>query len=93
MTNTTNDVLELLADLYEHFDNTADIDSDGSPNESLRFCHELEMARKAIVRMTRTALDAAHFMDGLAADELDGAGHVTYESTRASLRRQFKEPQ
>jgi hypothetical protein len=87
MTNTTNDVLDLLAELYEHFDNTSDIDSAGSPNESLRFCHELEMARKAIVRMTRTALDAAHFMDGLTGY----SGHVTYESTRASLRRQFKE--
>jgi hypothetical protein len=88
MTNTTNDVLDLLAELYEHFDNTSDIDSDGSPNESLRFCHELEMARKAIVRMTRTALDAAHFMDNLSHHR----GHVTYEDIRASLRRQFKEP-
>lgn len=46
-----DDIISLLDEIWEHFDNLSDIHSDGSPNEALRFCARIDEAQSAIRRM------------------------------------------
>lgn len=47
------DIIDLLNHLWEHFDSSADIDSDGAPNQALRFCAEIDSAIGLVAALKR----------------------------------------